>query len=83
MQWLKSLTINLQYCTAEDNNKEMTSDEGFKRTQKCLNTASKDHVQAKGFPEAHEFNTTQHSCKMTFILQPHIMSGTHERISML
>jgi len=36
----------------------MTSDERFMRPQKCLNTASKDHVQAKGFSEAHEFNTT-------------------------
>ena len=61
----------------------MASDEGFKRAQKCLNTASKDHVQAKGFSEAHEFKITQQSCKMTFILQPRIMSGTHERISML
>jgi len=42
----------------------MTSDEVFKRAQKCLNTVSKDHVQAKGFTEAHEFN----SSKMTFIL---------------
>lgn len=79
---VKSLTINLQYCTVEDN-KEMTSDERFKRAQKCLNTASEDHVQAKGISEAHEFNTTQHSCMMTFILQPCILSGIYERISML
>jgi hypothetical protein len=58
---VKSLTINLQYCTAKDNNKEITSDEGFKRAKKCLNSASKDHIQAKGLSEAHEFNTTQHS----------------------
>jgi hypothetical protein len=56
---VKSLTINLQYCTVEDYNKEMTSDEGFKRAQKCLNTASKDHVQAKGFHR--HMSSTPHS----------------------
>jgi hypothetical protein len=61
----------------------MTSDERFKRAKKYLNTASEDHVQAKGFSDAHEFNTTQYSCKMTFILQPCILSGIYERISML
>jgi hypothetical protein len=34
------------------------------RELRLLSTASKDHVQAKGFSEAYEFNTTQCTCKM-------------------
>jgi hypothetical protein len=36
MAIVKSLTLNLQYCTVEDNNKEMTFDEVFKKAQKYI-----------------------------------------------